>query len=216
MTFYCRMDAAGSLQECFSQCSECAAPKYATIVADPPWDQMGGPLTGREGFGDAKGPSKPLPYKSMTVDAIKALRVATVAQANSHLYLWTTNAYLRDAFDVAKAWGFKFSTLLTWAKNPMGGGLGGDAYGISTEFILFCRRGSLPAMRRQSTTWFNWKRSYDERGKPRHSAKPGEFFAMVDQVSPGPYLEMFARDRRLGWDSWGNEVNGVDLPLEAA
>ena len=60
--------------------------------------------------------------------------------------------------------------------------------------------------------WFEWKRPYDDRGKPRHSAKPPEFFAMVEQVSPGPYLEMFARDFRLGWDAWGDEApNPVDL-----
>ena len=189
--------------------------RYATIVADPPWKVMAGPLNGREGFGDATGASRPLAYPSMTVEQIKALRVADVAQDDAHLYLWTTNGYLPAAFDVAKAWGFQYSTTLVWAKNLMGGGLGG-AYGISTEFCLFCRRGALKTLRNVGGTWFNWKRPYDERGKPRHSAKPGEFFAMVDQVSPGPYLEIFARDQRLGWDAWGNEVNGVNLPLEAA
>jgi N6-adenosine-specific RNA methylase IME4 len=111
--------------------------------------------------------------------------------------------------------GLPYSTTLVWAKNLMGGGLGG-AYGISTEFCLFCRRGSLKTLRNVGGTWFNWKRPYDERGKPRHSAKPPEFYAMVDQVSPGPFLEMFARDRRLGWDAWGNEVDGLDLQMEPA
>lgn len=189
--------------------------RYPTIVADPPWKVMAGPLNGREGFGDATGASRPLAYPSMSVDAIKALRVADVAADDAHLYLWTTNGYLPAAFDVVKSWGFAYSTTLVWAKNLMGGGLGG-AYGISTEFCLFCRRGSLKTLRNVGGTWFNWKRPYDERGKPRHSAKPPEFYAMVDQVSPGPFLEMFARDRRLGWDAWGNEVDGVTLPLEAA
>jgi N6-adenosine-specific RNA methylase IME4 len=177
--------------------------QYATIVADPPWKVMAGPLNGREGFGDATGASRPLAYPSMTVEAIAALKVP--AAADAHLYLWTTNGYLRAAFDVAEAWGFKYSTTLVWAKNLMGGGLGG-AYGISTEFCLFCRRGTLATLRNVGGTWFNWKRPYDERGKPKHSAKPPEFYAMVDQVSPGPFLEMFARERRLGWDAWGNEV----------
>lgn len=176
--------------------------QYATIVADPPWEVMAGPLTGREGFGDARA-SKPLPYPSMTVEQIKALQVP--AADNAHLYLWTTNGYLRDAFDVVKAWGFQYSTTLVWSKNVMGGGLGG-AFGISTEFCLFARRGSLKAHGRVGGTWFNWKRPYDERGKPRHSAKPPEFLTMVEEVSPGPYLEMFARDHREGWHVWGNEV----------
>ena len=50
-------------------------------------------------------------------------------------------------------------------------------------------------------TWFNWPRG-------RHSAKPEEFFVLVERVSPGPYLEMFARERRPGWDAFGNEVEG--------
>ena len=88
--------------------------EYATIVADPPWRTMAGPLNGREGFGDATGASRPLPYPTMTVDAIKALQVP--AANDAHLYLWTTNGYLRDAFDVARAWGFEYSTTLVWAK----------------------------------------------------------------------------------------------------
>lgn len=189
--------------------------KYATIVADPPWDVMAGPLSGREGFGDATGASRPLAYPSMTVDQIKAMRVSDVASKNAHLYLWTTNGYLRDAFDVAAAWGFNYSTTLVWAKNPMGDGLGG-AYGISTEYCLFCRRGKLPTRRNIGSTWFNWKRRYDLRGKPMHSAKPEAFIWTVEQVSPPSYLELFARENRLGWDSWGNECLSVELPLEAA
>lgn len=197
--------------------------RYATIVIDPPWEVMAGRSIGRyemrEGkqlFGVTNNAARKLSYPSMSVDAIKALHVAEVAALDSHLYLWTTNGYLRDAFDVARAWGFQYSTTLVWAKNPMGGGLGGDAFGISTEFCLFCRRGSLAAIGRMPTTWFNWKRPYDERGKPRHSAKPKGFIGMVEQVSPGPYLEIFARERRLGWDSWGDEVDSVTLPLLAA
>jgi hypothetical protein len=76
---------------------------------------------------------------------------------------------------------------------------------------LFCRRGSLKAHGRVGGTWFNWKRPYDERGKPRHSAKPGNFITMVEEVSPGPYLEMFARENRPGWDAWGNECESIVL-----
>ena len=192
---------------------------YATIVADPPWKVTAGRAMGAYTMVDGKQiwtkaetvKSRPLTYPTMTVPAIKALQVP--AAKDAHLYLWTTNGYLRDAFDVADAWGFQYSTTLVWAKNPKGSGLGG-AYGISTEFCLFCRRGKLATLRDISSTWFNWKRPYDERGKPKHSAKPPEFYAMVDQVSPGPYLEMFARDRRFGWDAWGNEVQS-DVEIAA-
>jgi N6-adenosine-specific RNA methylase IME4 len=189
--------------------------RYATILADPPWDVMAGPLNGREGFGDATGASRPLAYPSMTVEEIKALRVADVAADDAHLYLWTTNGYLPQSFDVVKAWGFKYSTTLVWAKKPMGGGLGG-AYGISTEFLLYCRRGSLAHKVKQTTTWYDFKRPYDLRGKPNHSGKPEEFYGVIENVSPGPYLELFARNNRLGWDAWGNQCLSVNLPLEAA
>lgn len=191
---------------------------YSTIVADPPWDVMAGPA-GAPYLLDADGvqrwdkvsrPSRPLAYPSMTVDEIKALQVP--AANDAHLYLWTTNGYLRQAFDVIEAWGFTYSTTLVWAKNLMGGGLGG-AYGISTEFCLFARRGSLKAHGRVGGTWFNWPRPYDGRGKPMHSAKPAAFIDMVEQVSPGPYLEMFARDNRLGWDAWGNECLSITLDM---
>jgi N6-adenosine-specific RNA methylase IME4 len=176
---------------------------------------MAGPLCGREGFADSGGPSRALPYPSMTLDQIKAMRVVDVADAHSHLYLWTTNGYLRDAFDVAAAWGFKYSTTLVWAKAPMGGGLGG-AFGICTEYLLYCRRGSLQHRKKIGRTWFDFKRPYDLRGKPNHSGKPEEFYGVIEQVSPGAYLELFARQNRLGWNSWGNECLSVDLPALAA
>lgn len=181
---------------------------YRTIVADPPWPQKGGgSLMGREGFLDSGGRSLPLPYALMSVDEICAVPVPAAAEA--HLYLWTTSGFLPSAFRVMEAWGFRYSTMLVWAKAPIGKGLGG-AYGIATEFILFGRRGTLPAIGlKVGRNWFTWKRPYDERGKPRHSAKPPEFFGMVEAVSPGPRLEMFARGPRAGWDVWGDEATEI-------
>lgn len=183
--------------------------KFSTIVCDPPWVVKAGPMPGGyviengiQVWDKASKPSRELAYPSMSVERIKGLTVP--AAEDCHLYLWTINAYLDEAFDVARAWGFKFSTMLTWAKKPMGGGLGG-AYGISSEYVLFCRRGSLKATSRVTGTWFNWKRPYKD-GYPNHSAKPPEFQDMVEKVSPGPYLEMFARTKRPGWSSWGNQV----------
>lgn len=178
--------------------------KYRTIVVDPPWPQKGGgSLMGREGF--LGGPSIPLPYSTMSVQDILALPVRDLASRNCHLYLWTTNGFLRDAFGVLQAWGFTYSTTLVWAKNPMGGGLGG-AFGISTEYVLFGYRGRVKARSKIRGTWFNWKRPYDERGKPKHSAKPPEFFEMVEQVSHRPRVELFAREARTGWACWGDQA----------
>ena len=185
---------------------------YRTIVADPPWavrtGQKGG-ATG-EGFAGGNGLNRALAYPTMTVEEIAALPAADLAADDAHLYLWTINRYVEDAFAVARAWGFEFSTLLTWAKKPMGSGLGG-AWGISTEHVLFCRRGADVAVGRRAGTSFAYKRPYDERGKPKHSAKPPEFLDEVERVSPGPYVELFSREQvpRLGWDYHGDESLGT-------
>lgn len=187
---------------------------YRCIVADPPWPQKaGGPLRGGhgEGFVGTTG-SQPMPYRTMTVDEIAALPVNRVAHPDgAHLYLWATNRFLPDAFRVAAAWGFNYSTTLVWAKTPMGGGLGG-AYGISTEFILYARRGTVRPLSRVRGTWFRWKRPYNKQGKPQHSAKPEDFYALAESVSPGPRLELFARRERAGWDVWGDQAPGSLTP----
>jgi N6-adenosine-specific RNA methylase IME4 len=74
------------------------------------------------------------------------------------------------------------------------------AYTSTTEFVLFCRRGTLKSLRQVDTTWWNWPRHN------KHSKKPEHFQDIVETVSPGPYLELFARRKRLGWHAWGNEV----------
>jgi len=182
---------------------------YRTIVADPPWPQKGsGPARGGNVWTDTiPGPSKPMPFPTMSIDAIAAMPVGGLADDAAHLYLWTTNGFLADAFTVLRAWGFRYSTTLVWAKTPMGGGLGG-CYGITTEFCLFARRGVLPATSKVPRTWFNWRRQH----RP-HSRKPNDFFTMVETVSPGPRLELFSRGTRPGWDGWGDEA---DDPIEWA
>lgn len=185
--------------------------RYATIVADPPWDVKAGPASGdyhvvdgKQVWNLASQKSRDLAFEPMTLDAIKGLDVP--AADDAHLYLWTTNGYLPAAFEVIDAWGFTYSTTLVWAKTPFGGGGLGGAWRITTEYLLFARRGSLPAKTHHIGTWFHVKREYDERGKPQHSRKPAMFMDLIEQVSPGPYLEMFSRRARLGWDTWGDEA----------
>lgn len=196
--------------------------RFACIVADPPWPVKAGPNGG--GYADGKTgmkkwnwrreslPTRKLAYPTMSVEEIAALNIREIAADDAHLYLWTINRYVEAAYTVVRAWGFEPSTLLTWAKKPMGGGLGGT-YGISTEYILFARRGSLKAKQRIKGTWFPWKREYVN-GAPAHSRKPSAFMEMVETVTPGPYLELFARRRREGWSAWGNEV-ASDIIIES-
>ena len=170
--------------------------EYSTIVADPPWDVKRGAPQGRpEGVQLA---SEPLPYPTMTVEEICELQVSNAAADNAHLYIWTINKYIEDTYRVARAWGFQPSTMLYWLKEPKGIGLGGT-YALCVQPILFCRRGTLAAKKRCDRNWWTWPRG-------PHSVKPPGFQTLVEEYSPGPYLEMFARRKRDGWDVWGNEV----------
>jgi N6-adenosine-specific RNA methylase IME4 len=180
--------------------------KYRTIVADPPWplNDMPAPARVSEGYSGSgprtTGSTKRIlavPYQRMSISDIEALPVGALADNDAHLYLWTINRHLEAAYGVVRCWGFRPSQLLVWTKRPKGILFG--TYTSTTEFVLFCRRGVLAPLRRVDTTWFGWPRSNT------HSKKPEAFLDLVERVSPGPYLELFARRNRLGWDTWGNE-----------
>jgi N6-adenosine-specific RNA methylase IME4 len=184
--------------------------RFRTIVADPPWDYSEGWPVGRAPDGVAHdGRRTALGYSSMTVDEIATLPVASLAARDAHLYLWTTNRYLPDAFRVMSAWGFRYAQTLPWCKTPMGIGPGGT-WAQNVEYVIFGRRGSLKSLRRFDSCWFGWKRT------ARHSVKPDAMLDMVEQASPGPYVELFARRARFGWDYWGDESLGTATMGEAA
>jgi N6-adenosine-specific RNA methylase IME4 len=179
-----------------------ATKRYRTIVADPPWEIDGGRSrrTDARNGGWVRNRPGALPYPTLGVADIRSLPVAGVSEPNASLFLWTVNAHIEDAYDIVRAWGFKPSTLLTWCK-PGEAVLGGT-FGPTAEFVLFARRGSPQRTGRVGRTWWEWPRG-------AHSAKPDAFLDLVEQVSPGPYLEMFARRARFGWDYWGDESLGT-------
>jgi N6-adenosine-specific RNA methylase IME4 len=153
----------------------------------------------------------------MSLDQIAALPVPTFAEQDAHLYLWTTQRYLRDSFDIVDGWGFRVSATLTWCKAPMG--FMGGAFRSSTEFCHFARRGALAHQAQAPQRWFTWPRvgwtQHDPQAK--HSRKPEAFIDLVEQVSPGPYIELFARRARFGWDYWGDEsLQTVEVARVAA
>jgi N6-adenosine-specific RNA methylase IME4 len=182
---------------------------YRTVVADPPWPYETS-KTGRFAI------PKPLEdvgqqgveqmgYSTMSMDDLKALRPP--AEDNAHLYLWTTNSFLVEAHDLARAWGFKPKTMLTWGKVQPDGRPSmktGYYFRGATEHCLFCVRGSLKLQTSEGMpTLYLWPRL-------PHSVKPDAFYDLVEKVSPGPYLEMFARRARLGeWSYWGNQSLGT-------
>jgi N6-adenosine-specific RNA methylase IME4 len=174
--------------------------KYRTIVADPPWDHSDG--TGTAFIDGAWVQRGGVPYDCMDLDAIRRLPVGSMAATDSHLYLWTTNRFLEATYGIARGWGFEPVKPIAWCKPPIGPFMGGAWGGASLEFCLFCRRGSLKHTDRAGRQWFAWPRG-------AHSAKPEAFLDIVEQVSPGPYVELFARRARFGWDYWGNESLGT-------
>ncbi len=175
------------------------ARRYKTIVADPPWAYE----TTLAVTGNADGRTKQrgrsgTDYQTMSIDQISCLSVSDVADSDAHLYLWTTNTHLEHAWSIARVWGFTPKNLLTWCKKPKGL-IGFGTFSQSTEFVLFASKGKTIGIGRSATTWFEWPRTL------AHSAKPDAFIDLVEQVSPGPYLELFARRARFGWDYWGDE-----------
>jgi N6-adenosine-specific RNA methylase IME4 len=174
-------------------------PPYATLVVDPPWPYD----DGWPGWELSREQRRTLPYSAMTLAEIKGLEVAKLAKPESYLFLWTTSRYLEAAFEVARAWTFVPRQTLVWCKPPRGEGPGG-MFATTTEFIIVAQRigprsharGKRTQGMRIDRTWFEWPRG-------AHSAKPPAFLDLVEQVSPSPYVELFARQPRLGWDSWG-------------
>jgi len=168
---------------------------YSTIVADPPWAYDEGWPEYADRAGEHN-PRRDLPYQSMAVDEICQLEIP--AAGDAHLFLWTTNRYLEEAYGVVRAWGFEPSQVLIWCKPPRGIGPGG-VFSNTAEFVVYGRRGKPDHHERVDSTWWTWPRG-------RHSAKPEGFLEIVERVCPGPFLEMFARSQRHGWESWGLEA----------
>jgi N6-adenosine-specific RNA methylase IME4 len=167
---------------------------YRTIVADPPWRYT------KSVPEDGGASAAERHYPTMTMGEIAALPVASLADENAHLYMWVTNPILTrqrwcnpDAVDIARAWGFEPKTVLTWIKSESGAGMGWFFRG-DTEHVIFAVRGTLPiASEKRVSTVFRGSRG-------RHSQKPESFLDLVERVSPGPYVELFSRRARLGWD----------------
>lgn len=172
-----------------------ASGAYRTIVADPPW----WPRLHKNTVGRTQGPYRAGPqryYPLMEVEDIE--RMVPPSAAKAHLWLWVLNQHIDWGYQVARAWGFEPQQTITWAKP----GLGTGQFQCNTESVLVCRKGGPAdnAFGKTGGTWFQWPRG-------RHSEKPDAFYNLVERVSPGAYLEMFARQRRDGWDCFGNEVD---------
>lgn len=206
--------------------------KFKTIVADPPWGYEQRSLPWYSG-------SEPS-YDLMKLEDICALPVKDIADLDAHLYLWAVLPMMAEAYKVVEAWGFKADTLITWCKPGVGLGAGwrgntehlivarrGEAYMNATCKLCGLRargrerkcacekpvwhvRGEIVANRHPFLT--TMKGTWYEAPRGEHSQKPELFMDMIEQMSPAPRVELFARRNRLGWATWGNEaLNHVEL-----
>ena len=173
---------------------------FSTLLVDPPWRFQN--RTGKM----APEHKRLRRYRTMTTTEIADMPIQLHTDECSHLYLWVPNALLRDGLDVMDAWGFTYKTNLVWYKTRKDGGPDGRGVGFYfrnvTELLLFGVKGRLRTLapgRRQVNVIPSRKRE--------HSRKPDEVYQLVRECSPGPYLELFARQRISDWTQWGDEVD---------
>ena len=182
--------------------------KYGAILADPPWAFQC--LDGRDKRVASRG--SVTPYRIMEMTEIAALPVAKIAAEDCALFVWVVWPTLPEALEVIRAWGFNYKTCaFSWMKadvstvnlfpDPVDAYMGlGYWTRANSEVCLLATRGKpkrLNADVRQGII------------APRreHSRKPDGIHERIERLVAGPYLELFARQRRPGWDSWGNEVD---------
>ena len=174
---------------------------FHTVLADPPWQFQN--RTGKV----APEHKRLTRYSTMSLDAIEALAVARLVTEPEHLYLWVPNALLPEGLRVMQAWGFKYKSNLIWHKVRKDGGSDGRGVGFYfrnvTELVLFGVRGknarTLASGRRQVNFLATRKRE--------QSRKPDELYPIIEECSPGPFLELFARGARPRWSNWGDEAS---------
>lgn len=161
---------------------------FACLVLDPPWrygDNLPGP-----GRGSAKH------YGTLSVVELRQLPVPDLAAPDAHLWIWTTNAFLAEGLDLMAGWGFKQKTMLTWCKPQIGMG---RYLRNNTEHCLLGVRGRLPSGANNLGSWVLAPRG-------EHSTKPQIAYDRIAAISPGPRLDMFARQQRPGFEAWGLEA----------
>ncbi len=173
--------------------------KFGTILADPPWEFKN--KTGKI----APQYKKTSRYKTLSLEDIKSLPVERVSSKRSHLYLWVPNAFIKEGLEVMESWGFQYKTNIVWRKIRKDGESDGRGVGFYfrnvTELVLLGVRGKKVRTKKPGRTQVN----FIQTRKREHSRKPDELYEILEQCSWGPFLELFARGRRKGWTSWGNQ-----------
>ena len=171
--------------------------RFGTIYADPPWQYD--KTVGRAAASKH--------YDTMTIDEICALPVRELAADDAHLHLWITNGFLEEIPRIFKAWGFDFRSSFVWVKPEIGCG---NYWRNAHEMMFSGTRGAAefkensdanPEMVREMIT-----QGFLKCSRGQHSGKPEQVRAMIEHMSPGPYLELFGRRSAAGWTVWGNQI----------
>ena len=174
---------------------------YAVIYADPPWRFATYSAKGRGRCADAH-------YDVMSIEALKALPVAEWSAEDCVLLMWATSPLLPRALEVMAAWGFTYkSVAFTWAKQNKRspGFFVGLGYWTRAN-CEYCLLGTRGAPKRNARD----VRQLIVAPRREHSRKPDETYDRIERLVGGPYLEMFARQSRPGWDAWGLQAGLFD------
>jgi N6-adenosine-specific RNA methylase IME4 len=168
--------------------------KYEVVAIDPPWayEEKGGLSSNDFNPQTTRGTTT---YPTMKVNQIKEIDLPLTD--NSVVFLWTTHAFLKDAFDILEHWNLKYKATLVWDKEKMGMG---RTIRLQCEFCLIAFKGN-PIFNGSS------ERDIIRESRREHSRKPDAFYQYVERSTIGRKLEYFSREKRTNWEIYGNEVN---------
>lgn len=169
--------------------------RYNTLVIDPPWPMK---MLGK--FGRRFNRSQELPYKTMCLKNIPRFNIERWANKGAHVYMWTVNKHIEEAYKVFRSWEVRPYLMLVAVKPS---GVAPQGYVFGTEFCLLGFYGK-PMQKFKDIGTLNWFKMFNKSGA--HSTKPDEFYNLVERMSPEPYIDLFARKKRKGWKVWGDEV----------
>lgn len=180
--------------------------KYQAILADPPWRYKNFQGKGSY-YGDVS-----RHYKTMSSEELRKLNVNGISDKGCVLFMWATFPNLREALDLVRAWGFEYKTVaFVWVKmrnnmeEPRGDGLGFYT-NSNAEIVLLGKKGKLERKSKKV-------KQIILAPKRGHSKKPDEVYSRIEEIyGEIPRIELFARQKREGWDAWGNEIES-DIEL---
>tara|TARA_R110000824_G_scaffold136888_13_gene300858 strand:- start:2025 stop:2573 length:549 start_codon:yes stop_codon:yes gene_type:complete len=174
---------------------------YDIIYADPPWDYKG--QSQHNGKGGKSSGGALSHYNTLTLKGLKELGVPSLCANDCLLFMWATSPHLDQAIELMKHWGFKWATIgFVWNKCRVNPGF----YTMSQcELCLIGKKGRIPKPRGARNI-----RQLVNHPRMKHSQKPEEVRLRIDQMFPTQKkIELFAREKTQGWDSWGEEIDGT-------